>query len=529
MPAHDELLRRVIAAPDDDTPRLAYADWAEDAGDVQRAEFIRLQCRLARMSAADPQFAELQQREAELLAQFAGLWALELGNSVSQWAYRRGFVDAVEMCLETSRDEIVALLQKAPIKRLRDISQFCDLQGVVDALPDLAGLEGLELWGLYGFDDQLLDTLLQSPHLANLKTLILHHDRNGNTADDGVLVRGLLSPHRRRIEELAVNVDSMWRGPSCAVLGAIAGSLHLRNLKKLDLTNAGDTGNQPCLDLPTIRALATSPNLANLQHVDLRMTSFPIEVWNEVLLSPWLPKLQFLRMNYARQVKPGSHMTVAEIVNLRDYRAAFERAGPQIDWQTQFFAPWEGNASWQGFSWKEMKEQHLFSMWPQIQQRDYPQLEAGFRRECVQHAGPAAAQAIDELPFADYEQQLADVWRQVVARAPQVREANSICLRVRMSREWRGNFDLGQMNLSPNFSPQSEYSHHTPAEQIPAPAFPAAAELHSAALARQGRLDPGGVEHYLLARTIAAFGRVLQRQPAPLPAFFSCVEALFRM
>ena len=467
MPAHDELLRRVIAAPDDDTPRLAYADWAEDAGDVQRAEFIRLQCRLARMSAADPQFAELQQREAELLAQFAGLWALELGNSVSQWAYRRGFVDAVEMCLETSRDEIVALLQKAPIKRLRDISQFCDLQGVVDALPDLAGLEGLELWGLYGFDDQLLDTLLHSPHLANLKTL--------------------------------------------------------------DLTNAGDTGNQPCLDLPTIRALATSPNLANLQHVDLRMTSFPIEVWNEVLLSPWLPKLQFLRMNYARQVKSGSHMTVAEIVNLRDYRAAFERAGPQIDWQTQFFAPWEGNASWQGFSWKGMKEQHLFSMWPQIQQRDYPQLEACFRRECVQHAGPAAAEAIDELPFAAYEQQLADVWRQVVARAPQVHEANSICLRVRMSREWRGNFDLGQMNLTPNFSPQSEYSHHTPAEQIPAPAFPAAAELRSAALARQGRLDPGGVEHYLLARTIAAFGRVLQRQPAPLPAFFSCVEALFWM
>jgi len=41
------LLNAIIARPDDDTPRLVYADWLEEHGDPERAGFIRLQCRLA--------------------------------------------------------------------------------------------------------------------------------------------------------------------------------------------------------------------------------------------------------------------------------------------------------------------------------------------------------------------------------------------------------------------------------------------------------------------------------------------------
>jgi uncharacterized protein (TIGR02996 family) len=33
--------------PDDDTPRLVYADWLEERGDPARAQFIRIQCRIA--------------------------------------------------------------------------------------------------------------------------------------------------------------------------------------------------------------------------------------------------------------------------------------------------------------------------------------------------------------------------------------------------------------------------------------------------------------------------------------------------
>jgi uncharacterized protein (TIGR02996 family) len=38
----DDLLPAVLAAPDDDLPRLVYADALEEAGDVARAEFIRV-------------------------------------------------------------------------------------------------------------------------------------------------------------------------------------------------------------------------------------------------------------------------------------------------------------------------------------------------------------------------------------------------------------------------------------------------------------------------------------------------------
>ena len=41
------LLRGVEAAPDDDLPRLVYADWIDEHGRHARAEFIRVQCELA--------------------------------------------------------------------------------------------------------------------------------------------------------------------------------------------------------------------------------------------------------------------------------------------------------------------------------------------------------------------------------------------------------------------------------------------------------------------------------------------------
>src|SRR5690242_6982954 len=43
---HDALLRTVLEQPDDDTPRLIYADWMEEFGDESeraRASFIRFQ------------------------------------------------------------------------------------------------------------------------------------------------------------------------------------------------------------------------------------------------------------------------------------------------------------------------------------------------------------------------------------------------------------------------------------------------------------------------------------------------------
>src|SRR5262249_7808777 len=50
----DALLRGIRAAPEDDLPRLVYADWLDDHGDASRAELIRVQCRLAGLAEDDP-------------------------------------------------------------------------------------------------------------------------------------------------------------------------------------------------------------------------------------------------------------------------------------------------------------------------------------------------------------------------------------------------------------------------------------------------------------------------------------------
>ena len=59
MSDQEALLKAIVANPDDDTPRLMYADWLDEhlpdkgpspaAGPSARAEYIRVQCRLAQL------------------------------------------------------------------------------------------------------------------------------------------------------------------------------------------------------------------------------------------------------------------------------------------------------------------------------------------------------------------------------------------------------------------------------------------------------------------------------------------------
>jgi uncharacterized protein (TIGR02996 family) len=108
-PDWDLLLRAVCAAPDDDLPRLVAADWLDEHGEAERAEFIRVQVERARADRPD-----LKWREKGLLDNplFGALWAAEAcpnlvrltagagvrGTAVSgaeRVTFRRGFPDRV--------------------------------------------------------------------------------------------------------------------------------------------------------------------------------------------------------------------------------------------------------------------------------------------------------------------------------------------------------------------------------------------------------------------------------------------------
>src|SRR5437660_10147305 len=83
------LLRAVLAAPDDDAPRLIFADWLEERGDP-RGPFIRAQCALERLDPADPARADLEEEARSLLERHEAEWAAPLRGVASAWRFRRG-------------------------------------------------------------------------------------------------------------------------------------------------------------------------------------------------------------------------------------------------------------------------------------------------------------------------------------------------------------------------------------------------------------------------------------------------------
>lgn len=136
---HEEaFLAAIREAVEDDAPRLIYADWLDERGEGERAEFIRVQCRIADVNAellsdedcGDPHCEGckerriLQEREQELFPIIAGRYYLPrfpAGSMVEQveYAYRRGFVDAVT-CTAVAWLLCGAVICKAqPVRKVR--------------------------------------------------------------------------------------------------------------------------------------------------------------------------------------------------------------------------------------------------------------------------------------------------------------------------------------------------------------------------------------------------------------------------
>jgi uncharacterized protein (TIGR02996 family) len=103
------LLAAVVARPDDDTPRLVLADWLDDHGEADRAEFVRLQCRLAMTESTTDDRGRLETCELELLTRHAADWVAPRpvfpgrveslpfeGREGYRSVFRRGFVEAVQ-------------------------------------------------------------------------------------------------------------------------------------------------------------------------------------------------------------------------------------------------------------------------------------------------------------------------------------------------------------------------------------------------------------------------------------------------
>jgi uncharacterized protein (TIGR02996 family) len=122
MSDEDALLSAIAAHPEEDTPRLMFADWLDEHGKPRRAEFIRVQIELSRLEhlprAALDRHVPLFRRNQELLdnhrAEVLGL-ALP---SAAEVEFRRGFAWEVALSAFHFHQRRDALAAMRPLPRI---------------------------------------------------------------------------------------------------------------------------------------------------------------------------------------------------------------------------------------------------------------------------------------------------------------------------------------------------------------------------------------------------------------------------
>src|SRR5262245_21920719 len=244
------LLADVIGAPDDDAPRLVYADWLDEHGQAERAELIRVQCELACAEPWTPRRRELSARAKALLSP-ANLqaWAVPLGFKPYENNFRRGFVE--RDCFAPSRflELAPAIFQRSPLRQV-------DLM-----TPDAAGdaYSGV----LSTKEERLREKLVGSELLGPARELTLF-DLGPDTAR-----RLARSKHLGRLEEL-----SLCGGPAADALEVIATG-RLSGLRRLGLSTHNDPPPATPRDdaLAALAASALGPQLTEIYLRGMNVTA----------------------------------------------------------------------------------------------------------------------------------------------------------------------------------------------------------------------------------------------------------------
>jgi uncharacterized protein (TIGR02996 family) len=226
-------LRTILASPEDDAPRLVYADWLDENGDPDRAEFIRLQVRLARTDLHDPEWPRLKAVVSQIEQAHHVSWVNQLPElSGVHWEiFERGFISAVraddpDAFFRSARKIFAA----APIREVR----------------------------LHQFSWHKAKALAESPYLTRVRVLDLNDgNRIGNLGVEALM----RSPQLRNLAELKVGRNSL----GSAAIRSIAESPYVRGLRglKAERNDLYDDG---------LKHLAGSPALREITYLDLERT-----------------------------------------------------------------------------------------------------------------------------------------------------------------------------------------------------------------------------------------------------------------
>ncbi len=332
-------LQAIKEQADDDGPRLVFADWLEehgDAHDVARAEFIRLQCRVARLAEDDPQRALLSRREQILRREHAAAWLGPLQDKQLRCTFRRGLLHLATTAQTLLSQRFARLVATEPYAWVEGLDLWGGgrtSNGIQRIASLLTGLTSLRLQSnRIGAGDLALlagqpafatlvhldlcrnnpgvggmRALAKSPHLGRLATLGLAYNAlndnavaalvggpgltqltalnlNNNSIRDASVVALAKSPCLGRLTSLKLRGDSI----SAEGMAALAGSDLMERLTVLDISGpAGDAVGK-------VTALAASPRTGNLTSLHLGVNQLRTAGLAALTASPHLRSLTHL-------------------------------------------------------------------------------------------------------------------------------------------------------------------------------------------------------------------------------------------
>ena len=313
MSDESHFITAMAADPDDDTPRLVFADWLDEHGQHDRAEFIHLQCR------PDRDNPVVSRRAEELLKAHRAEWEAPFAAIGAEVEFRRGFPHflKVDIAQLTEKLSLLALAPDWHLILTRDYdsgdppSEPCVRLGSAPLADRIRGLNFAwagwttdELDAIFtptvarsvrevrfgddGDKPQLLDILLTRPELR-LSALAFYGDSCAGIGDEGCqTIAGALQFASLRGLELPNNEI----GPDG--IAALAASPHLRGLRDLDLAGGSNSANM--IGPEGAAHLAESDNFRHLVSLNLVFNGILDEGFIALAQSPRLPALQSLNV-----------------------------------------------------------------------------------------------------------------------------------------------------------------------------------------------------------------------------------------
>jgi len=292
-PHHEEqaFLDAILAQPDDDTPRLVFADWLDENGTGDagaRAALIRAQCQMERLAPRTREYIAQELQAEAVLKKHAARWTqpladAEIGNS---WRFRRGFLDELTLSARDFVRVAKKLFQLAPtIRTIRFPAASNELTELAGSAY-LARLNRVNLQRMCGCGgcpiDVELRNLFASPHAANITELNLAEDRM-----DAAGVEALVnSAHITQLTSLDLSDNPI----GVEGVAAIRKSKNLAGLVSLNLCSAG-------LRTTGTRALAAATNLPMLTHLALAGNGIGPMSLRSLVVAPFATQLMSLDLS----------------------------------------------------------------------------------------------------------------------------------------------------------------------------------------------------------------------------------------